>query len=440
MSNSRASGGGHFRGRGRAVATPAPPRTDDLTRVGPDLDLDDGRGTLAVGDIGLPATGADARILRRVALFGALIEPGPRGAAMTGSAALLAALAPRPRLLLLLALSPEQRLRQHGPARAELRKLGFQRLDAGHQRLLLDLQSPHLGAQPSDLLAQRHDHARGPHGRRQQPLVALPQPGDVLLQPIDLALMPGLDPLLVVVGPPQQPAEFVDLALQELDPAAQALRRSRSYFLLQPGVLLPQRRDRLLRIPRSPRSRARPDLRRRHGRAQPGGLHAQGHDRAALARYNAGFRKELLQPRHLGLQGKGVLRRAADFLDLLFRRLQLAPAFFELRLQRTRPGTRVNSARRSSSQRASAPSARARSRSYSDRKSSGAHAGAVCEGDQIRSSPSASVRSVSKSSSRIAMRSTVALGLNRYQGRFTEAPGPQKRPFDPPAAEQLLSG
>ena len=30
------------------------------------------------------------------------------------------------------------------------------------------------------------------------------------------------------------------------------------------------------------------------------------------------------------------------------------------------------------------------------------------------------------------MRSTVAHGLNRYQGKFTEAPGPQKRPFDPP--------
>ena len=146
VEQSRHRGRGHFRERGRTVAT--------------------------------PATGADARIHRRVALFSALIEPGPRGAAMTGCAALLAALAPRPRLLLLLALSPEQRLRQHGPARAELRKLGFQRLDAGHQRLLLDLQSPHLGAQPSDLLAQRHDHARGPHGRRPQPLVALAQPSD----------------------------------------------------------------------------------------------------------------------------------------------------------------------------------------------------------------------------------------------------------------------
>ena len=73
------------------------------------------------------------------------------------------------------------------------------------------------------------------------------------------------------------------------------------------------------------------------------------------------------------------------------------------------------SARRSSSQRASAPSARARSRSYSDRKSHGAHVGAVSGDDQISSSPSTSVGSAPKSSSRIAMRSTVAHGRSRYQ-------------------------
>ena len=54
-----------------------------------------------------------------------LLKPGALSAAMTGSASLLAALAPGAQLLLLLALAAEQRLRQHGPGRAELRKLGF---------------------------------------------------------------------------------------------------------------------------------------------------------------------------------------------------------------------------------------------------------------------------------------------------------------------------
>lgn len=35
----------------------------------------------------------------------------------------------------------------------------------------------------------------------------LPQPGEILLQQIDLHAMPGLGPLLVVVGPPQQAAK-----------------------------------------------------------------------------------------------------------------------------------------------------------------------------------------------------------------------------------------
>ena len=88
-------------------------------------------------------------------------------------------------------------------------------------------------------------------------------------------------------------------------------------------------------------SRARPRLRRRHRLAQPGDFHAQRHDRAELARLDAGFRKQLLQPRHLGLQGEGVLRRAADCLRLLLGRLQLVPALVELPLQITRPGTGI---------------------------------------------------------------------------------------------------
>ena len=39
----------HFKGRGRTVATPASAGPDDLAGVGFDLDLGDGRGTLAVG-------------------------------------------------------------------------------------------------------------------------------------------------------------------------------------------------------------------------------------------------------------------------------------------------------------------------------------------------------------------------------------------------------
>ena len=151
--------------------------------------------------------------------------------------------------------------------------------------------------------------------------------------------MPGLEPLNVIVRPPQPGAVIVELAVQEPDLALQTLRRPQ--LLLQPGVLLPQRRDLLFRIAQSSRSPARPGLRRRNGRTQPSDLLAQGHDRAALARFDAGFRKELLQARHFGLQGKGVLRRAADFPNLLLGRTQLVPAGVELRLQRTHPRPRL---------------------------------------------------------------------------------------------------
>ena len=343
---------------------------------------------LAVGGIRLSAAGAHARVLRRVALILAFPEIGPRGAAMAGCAALLAALAPRARLLLPLALAPEHGLRQRGPARAGLGDRGLQRLDAGGQRRPLGLQLPDLGAQLRVPLAQRGDQGRGPRGRRPQPLVALAQPGDraipglqqacgrrvppvellvqrrdlvevlvrrlahhiaqpgdVLLQPIDLFPVVELEPLDVVVGLPQRPAEIFDFALKEPGPAPLALRRPR--LLLQPGVLLAQRGELLLRVARSPGSRTRPGFRRRRSLAQPSDLVAkashllaQGHDRAALARLNAGFRKQRLQPRHFGLQGEGALRRAADFLDLGLCRLQLGPAGVELRLQRPRPGAR----------------------------------------------------------------------------------------------------
>ncbi len=57
------------------------------------------------------------------------------GAAVAGRAALLAALALRARLLPLLALTPVEPLRQCRPARAELGKLGRQRLDPAPRSL-----------------------------------------------------------------------------------------------------------------------------------------------------------------------------------------------------------------------------------------------------------------------------------------------------------------
>ena len=125
----------HFHGRRRAVAGPAPARSADHALVGLDLDLDEAGFLGAVRRIGLSAPCADARIGRRVALFGALLEPGPLGTAMAGRAALLAARTPRARRLLLLALAPVERLRQQRPGRAKPRKLGLQRLDSVPRRL-----------------------------------------------------------------------------------------------------------------------------------------------------------------------------------------------------------------------------------------------------------------------------------------------------------------
>ena len=125
----------HFHGRRRALAGPAPARTADHALVGLDLDLDEGGFLGAVRRIELPAPAADARIRRRVVLFGALIEPGPLGAAVAGRAALLAALVFRARLVLLLALAAVERPRQHRPGRTKPLKLDFQRLDPVPRRL-----------------------------------------------------------------------------------------------------------------------------------------------------------------------------------------------------------------------------------------------------------------------------------------------------------------
>ena len=73
------------------------------------------------------------------------------------------------------------------------------------------------------------------------------------------------------------------------------------------------------------------------------------------------------------------------------------------------------SAQRSSSARASAASARARSCANRDRQSRDGCVATTSGGDQSPSSPTTRFRSVPKSSSRIAMRSTIAHRKSRYQ-------------------------
>ena len=75
----------------------------------------------------------------------------------------------------------------------------------------------------------------------------------------------------------------------------------------------------------------------------------------------------------------------------------------------------ATSAQRSSSARASAASARARSRSHCDRQSRGARSGTNTGDDRTPPLPSTSVKPVPKSSSRTAMRTTIAHGKSRYQ-------------------------
>ncbi len=125
----------HFHGRRRAVACPAPARAADHSLVGLDLDLDKGGLFGAVGRIGVPAAGTHTRIGRQVMLFDVFFETGPLCAAPAGCAGLPTPRTPGARLLLLLALATELRLRQHRPGRARLRQLGFQLLVAPLQCL-----------------------------------------------------------------------------------------------------------------------------------------------------------------------------------------------------------------------------------------------------------------------------------------------------------------
>ena len=113
-------------------------------------------------------------------------------------------------------------------------------------------------------------------------------------------------------------------------------------------------------------------------------------------------------------EGTSLAARRASFVSstasLNLRRQALNRDFHEPASLRE-----ATSAQRSSSARASAASARARSRSYSDCKSRGVRSGTDTEHDRTTPLPSTSVRSVPKSSSRTAMRSTIAHGKARYQ-------------------------
>ena len=179
----------HFHGRRHALAGPAPARTADHALVGLDLDLDEGGFLGAVRRIGLTAPSADARIRRRVVLFGALIEPGPLGAAVAGRAALLAALAFGARLVLLLALAAVERPRQHRPGRTKPLKLDFQRLDPVPRRLRALAQAGVLPGQRLDrsLLAPRPSQSPAEIGvcngqRLRQRLPDRPKPGKLGLE------------------------------------------------------------------------------------------------------------------------------------------------------------------------------------------------------------------------------------------------------------------
>ena len=226
----------HFHGRRRALAGPAPARTADHALVGLYLDLDEGGFLGAVRRIGLLAPSADARILRRIELFAALLEPWPLSAAVAGRAVLLAAWAPGTRLLLLLALAAVERPRQHGPGRAKPREVGFQRLDPvarplralaqpgvitgqGLDRGLLTPRSAQdpaqLGIHAGQRCRQRlPGHAKlGKAGFRRHPaglrhLHGPAQPGILLVQPADRGLL--------TPRPPQDVAQVNRLVERQL--------------------------------------------------------------------------------------------------------------------------------------------------------------------------------------------------------------------------------
>ena len=301
--------------------------------------------------------------------------------------------APRTGLLLLLALPAVERLRQDGPARAQLGQLLFQRLDPGPQGLdgLLLLAQPlhscgqkrpfgKLGLQSLVLEGRRTQgnpqigeaprlHIDDVHlvveasERPAQYLGLVGQPANrrlETLRPLQFASQPTVLPVLLT----RLPCQGSDFPAQRLDRVPLLLRPFQR--LAQPDALLRQRRLRgpLRFAPRRDLSAQRHDLallplrslqghaqprvlsRQRPGRVLPGfrcqglfqprDLVAQRFDRAELARPAAGFGEQLLQARHFGLQGRQVLGRAAKVLGLLLGVAQPLPAGLEPRLPRTR--------------------------------------------------------------------------------------------------------
>ena len=335
----------HFDRRRRAAAGPAPARTADHTLVGLDVDLDERGDIGADRRIGLAATGAHTRLLRRVDLLLALLEPGPSGTAMAWGAALLAARASGARRLLLLALSAEQRLRQHRPGRAKPGKLRFQRLDPIPRRL-------RALAQPGVLPGQRFDRGLLAPRSPQRPAQFGIRNGQRLRQRLPDRSKPGKLGLKRL----SDCTKFGRLNLQRRLPPLQL-----PHGPAQPGVLLAERRDRGLLAPRSPQGctklsslvgrqlrQRRPDraklgkprlqfvflgLGHVQSNAQPVALAGQGFHRVLLVAQSPQFRNET--------NDLAVLR--SDRLLVGFRALQILAQLTDLVLQQPgllRPGLR----------------------------------------------------------------------------------------------------
>ena len=159
--------------RGGARASPGASADEGSAACAPGLDLDDFRFVRAVGDVGLAAAGADARVLREVLPLLRLIEVRPRRAAMPGAPAAGRARASR-------TASPPSRsccrtpTSTTRPARTKLLVPRIERRDPVPELL-------HLGRQRRVLHAQGHDRGTLPcidAGLREKPA----QPRDLLLQ------------------------------------------------------------------------------------------------------------------------------------------------------------------------------------------------------------------------------------------------------------------
>ena len=267
---------------------------------------------------------------------------------MAPGAGLPAAPALRARLLLPFAPAPEQPSRQHRSRGAKLPELGLQPRPAG-------LRLAKRPAKPPVLPGQRPERRlltpRSPQGLAKRLVrTRRPRAQQPLLQSFLRDVRGPEGDTQIVAQFPQLPAEPDDLLVTPLDRLLVGLRLQLlpGQPILQPLNLLAQttafRAQRLYRVlpllhgPAQPRGLPRRQ-RARESLAQPGHLHAQRRERAALARLDTGFAKLLLPSIHFRL---GVLRRAADFLHLLHARGKLPPAVVEMPLQRTRPRARIH--------------------------------------------------------------------------------------------------